>query len=516
MEKKIASLSQEEFLQFRDFISQESGLYFDTEKIDILKSALGKRLAKQNHSSFQEYYNFLKFHPKGRIEAREFLDLVTIGETYFFRNKHSFDVLMWSILPEIIQRKIQGKDKSICVWSAGCSNGDEAYSIAIAIIETLPDYKDWNISVFGTDLNRQSITRAKEGIYTKKSVSHLPQEYIDKYFQKRGDNFILDDSIKGMVNFESHNLAKDPFFLEGMQNLDIIFCRNVTIYFDFETTKRIINSFYNCLSPGGYLFIGHAETLWQVTDKFMPIEFAQAFVYKKELKFREEIKPFIGVPEIGIDEFSFITGFPSADAVDNNAAAASKEAPAKEVKKEKKPAKEEALYKKAVGFIADKDYGQAMQLLDKITENGTDYIPAYFAKANIFANQAQYKQAIEELKKIIEVDNLFVEAYYLLGVLFYKTDDLDSAEKQFEKVIYVDQGVELAYYNLGNIYLCQKKLVQAENKFKNALSLLEKKSPEEQIRFGEDIDPDFLRRACRKNIEEIKRLEASAEIRHQR
>ncbi|RPJ01917.1 MAG: hypothetical protein EHM36_12970 [Deltaproteobacteria bacterium] len=274
-------LSADDFRLFQEFLRETSGLHFDEARAPFLQLALWQRLQHRGYESYREYYNLLKFHPEGRLEIRELLDLTTIGETHFFRNKAQFDVLMKSVLPDIMQRRADSRDKCIRVWSAGCSGGDEAYSIAMAFREVAPSHGEWRMALLGTDVNRIGLACAKEAVYGEKSVAYLPKEYVDKYFKVRGSTYTLNADVRELVQFQYHNLAKDPFIHERMQNIDILFCRNVTIYFDPQTTRRVIENFHSCLVPEGYLFLGHTETLWQIPHRFERMEFPQTFIYRK-------------------------------------------------------------------------------------------------------------------------------------------------------------------------------------------------------------------------------------------
>ena len=480
--KKVLSLPEAEFNLFRQLLIEESGLCFEQDRGCPLIQALDERMQKRGYSSYQEYYHLLKFHPERRQEINELLDLITIGETHFFRNRPQFDGLVKLVLPQIVQRKAASGDKSIRAWSAGCSRGDEPYSIAMAVMEIIPDYQSWNISILGTDINRDALAYAKGAIYENKDIRYMPQTYLEKYFQRRGTSYILDEEVKKLVYFIYHNLAKDEFSLAGMKNLDIIFCRNVTIYFDFPTTRRIIEKFYQCLATPGYLFVGHSESLWQITNKFEAFELPQSFIYKKALHPAEEkaMKPFMGVPKLKLEEL-----FPPGE---------EKQAPS-ETEKEL-----ESMYQEATRLFNEKKYEQASLLFDKIIAADKNHIRAYFAKASILANQEKYKEAIDALAKLIQVDNLYAQAYYLWGVLLYKTGNLKEAERQFRKVIYADPSIVLAYFNLGNIYLLQKRFNQAGREFNNAVKLLGARPEEEQVKFCEDFTVGFLIRACKNNI----------------
>jgi chemotaxis protein methyltransferase CheR len=500
--KDILPLSPEDFSLFQELLIETSGLRFDEGRTQSLHQALWQRLQHRGYDSYREYYNLLKFHPEGHLEIRELFDLITIGETYFFRNKAQFDVLMRFVLPEIIQRKLASGEKCIRAWSAGCSRGDEAYSIAIAMIEVFPSFEEWRVSVLGTDINRKGLACSEDAVYGEKDIGHLPKEYVDKYFVRNGSAYHLRDDVKALVEFEYHNLARDPCLHEKMQNVDILFCRNVIIYFDPETTQRVIENFYNCLAPDGYLFLGHTETLWQITNRFERVEFPQTFIYKKKLGPVQEdgMKPFMAVPEIRIESLA-----PPAGSV----------SPFEPEAKHKGSGS--ALYSQPEPFVpqpAEQVVGATLQVdnpsdvafrsaLDHTAVQDKGDILASLSKATALANEAKYKEAAAILGKIVEADNLSVEAYYLLGVLSYKSGNLKEAETQFRKAIYVSPDSVLAYFNLGNMYLYQKRFRDAAREFKNAVRLLEKRPKDEQVRFCEDFTVEFLLRACNNTLVQI-------------
>jgi chemotaxis protein methyltransferase CheR len=552
--KNILPLSAADFSLFQGLLIETSGLFFEESRSQSLHLALWQRLKHRGYDSYREYYNLLKFHPEGRLEIRELLDLITIGETYFFRNKAQFDVLMKFVLPEIMQRKMDSGEKWLRVWSAGCSGGDETYSIAMAMMEVVPSYQNWHISILGTDINRNVLARAKEAIYGEKHISHLPKEYLAKYFNVRGTTYILNTNVRELAGFEYHNLATGPFIHERMQNIDIIFCRNVMIYFDSQTSQRVIENFYNCLAPEGYLFLGHAETLWQITNKFERIEFPQTFIYKKCLSpLREDaMKPFIAVPEIAAEDltlsatltpalhqrssgsvfetearnqwpesapsqslppvwkFERVTSTEEAELQKNSSqhelrfGRQGKSEPLKGFER-LSAVKEEAQFalKEAAPGLEGMKNQTSLSSSDHMIEQRKDHIHTYVTMATILANEAKYKEATDILGKIIEADNLSVEAYYLLGVLSYKNSNLNEAEIQFRKVIYVDPESVIAYFNLGNMYLYQRKYREAAREFRNAIRLLEKRPRDEQVRFCEDFTVEFLLRACRNSLVEI-------------
>ena len=472
-------LSSKDFSLFQELLIEACGLQFEEDRKQSLHWALWQGLKHRGYHSYQEYYNLLKFHPEGRLEIRQLLDLITIGETTFFRSKAQFDVLMKFVLPEIIQQKISSREKVIRAWSAGCSRGDEAYSMALAMMEVLPSHQDWRISILGTDINRNGLGCAKKAIYGEKDIGYLPKKYLDKYFKIQGSTYALRSEVRELVQFEYHNLAKDPFTDERMQNLDIIFCRNVTIYFNPQVTPRVIEKFYNCLAEEGYLFLGHTETLWQTTNKFERMEFPQTFIYKKRVIPVQEavMKPFMAVPEMHLEALTSIRKMGTE--------------------------KSFSLETRRGGLQEKLDPLSSPSFSNYLTAEDKDHILTCLANATLLANEAKYKEASNLLAEVIALDNLRGEAYYLLGVLSYKSGDLKEAETQFRKVIYVSPDSALAYFNLGNIYLYQRKFSEAAREFKNAVRLSEKRPKDEHIKFCEDFTVEFLIRASKNNLLEI-------------
>ncbi len=507
--KNILPLSADDFGLFQELLIQTSGLFFEKSRNQSLHLALWQRLQRRGYDSYREYYDLLKFHPEGRLEIRELLDLITIGETYFFRNKAQFDVLMRFVLPEIIQRKIDSRDKCIRVWSAGCSGGDETYSIAMAMMEVVPSYEEWRISILGTDINRNGLASAKEATYSAKHIAHLPKEYLGKYFKVVGSTYKLNAKVQALTQFEYHNLAKDPLIHERMQNADIIFCRNVIIYFDGQTTQRVIENFHNCLAREGYLFLGHSETLWQITDKFERVEFPQTFIYKKRLGPAQEdaMKPFIAVPEIEIPRMTSIKEVDTEKDFFQQELGSPLQGKPEPLGEFNKPPtveeKAESVYEEATLCSEEMKDRTALSPRHQTIAQDKTHLRTSLTRATTLANEAKYKEAMDILAKIIEVDNLSVEAYYLLGVLSYKGSNLDEAETQFRKVIYVDPDSVIAYFNLGNMYVYQRKYREAAREFRNAIRLLEKRPKDEQVRFCEDFTVEFLLRACRNSLVEI-------------
>ena len=201
-----------------------------------------------------------------------------ICETSFFRNNPQFELLKGEVLPDIIAKKKKSGSRTIRMWSAGCSTGQEPYTAAMVLLEGLPDPKSWLIKVFASDLSFTALERAQCGLYNPEQVKTVDDLYVQKYFRQENGHFALRDHVKQLVIFDYHNLKHD----NGLRGLDMIFCRNVLIYFDQEEQRRLIARFANSLGPGGYLFLGHAESMQGLSSRFTMIHRNKGIAYRLE------------------------------------------------------------------------------------------------------------------------------------------------------------------------------------------------------------------------------------------
>ncbi len=277
MELNIKRLTEEEFKKFAKLIYDESGIYMKDSKITLLSNRLRKRLAALSLNEFSDYYKYLE-NLTGEAKKKEYeelLDVVSTNETYFFRNERHFEALKDYCIPELIKIK---KDKTLRIWSAACSTGEEPYTIAICVMESMKYLQGWNIEIIATDIAPSVLEFAREGYYSGRRIEKVPPEYLKKYFtlvDKEKGLYRINDNLKKMVNFYYLNFFKNPF----PKNLDIIFCRNVMIYFDKAHQRELVANFYQSIYEHGYLFIGHSETLHSISDDFLYKKILDAPIY---------------------------------------------------------------------------------------------------------------------------------------------------------------------------------------------------------------------------------------------
>lgn len=270
-----------DILKLRDFVYQETGMYFPDEKRYYFEGRFKRRIEALGLGSEMEYHKYLAQGKAGRDELHQLMNELTINETSFFRNRPQFTALEQSVIPEIVKSKENSGFKKLKVWSAGCSSGEEAYSLAM-ILDKMKNtqLKGWSLEVVGTDISHRVLEKAKAGIYREYAVKNMPDEYKNVYIHKLGSDYHVNDSLKTMVKFSYFNL-NDDMKMMFMKGFDIIFCKNVLIYFDLSSKKRVIQHFFNNLVMGGYLFVGFSESLFGVNDRFKLIHYPGGMVYRK-------------------------------------------------------------------------------------------------------------------------------------------------------------------------------------------------------------------------------------------
>ncbi|MDF1588170.1 MAG: protein-glutamate O-methyltransferase CheR [Gammaproteobacteria bacterium] len=258
-------MSDSNFERIRQFVSEHTGIVLSDAKKDMVYGRLSKRVRKGRYNNFDAFCDALD---AGDQEEQAFLiNAITTNLTSFFREHHHFEFLANTLIPELI--KHNNSTKRIRIWSAGCSTGEEPYSIAMTLKESIADMSQWDVKILATDLDANAIAYAKTGIYRADRVAELPQQQIERWFKRgRGDhenNVKVSKALQDLITFKRLNLLQD-WPMKGI--FDVIFCRNVVIYFDKETQRTLFERYADILKPDGYLFIGHSESLFNVTTRF--------------------------------------------------------------------------------------------------------------------------------------------------------------------------------------------------------------------------------------------------------
>lgn len=272
-------LRPDEFRLLRDLVNAHAGLTFGDDAMYAFDRRLGERVVALDLSTFDEYYKYLRFNIRGPAELEEAIDLLTTNETYFFRQDYQFKAFANEVLPRLAENN--AARRRLTIWSAGCATGEEAYTIAIFVHES-GLFRNWEVRIIGSDISRRSVAAARRGTYRGASFRTTPPEARKIYFNETEGGLHVVDWIKKLCHFGQLNLLdSDRAAIVG--RVDAVFCRNVLIYFDMRSRRRVIDNLYDRLVPGGYLMLGHSESLLNVTTAFELVHLKDDLVYRKPL-----------------------------------------------------------------------------------------------------------------------------------------------------------------------------------------------------------------------------------------
>ncbi|MCR5402026.1 MAG: protein-glutamate O-methyltransferase CheR [Treponema sp.] len=268
------TLNDADFEKFRKVIYNESGITFSATNRPILDSRIKEILREKKIESVSDYYNLIL---SDHEEMKKMLDSVTTNLTRFFRNQPHFDALINYVIPHVLEEKKKTGDRTIRIWSAGCSTGEEPYTIAMILKKILP--LGYNFTVTASDISLKSLMVGQGGFYADNKIDGIPPDYLASSFTKVDGGYQVNKDIMDRVKFDYHNLQHDP----GVKNLDVVFCRNVMIYFDEPAQMVVLNNFWNAMAAHSYLFIGHSESLFGMKTKFEFLKTDWACLYQKNV-----------------------------------------------------------------------------------------------------------------------------------------------------------------------------------------------------------------------------------------
>ncbi len=283
---KDVKITPQEFTNLRDFIYTRSGIDVPPSRKYLFENRLSSRLRELKLDSFAAYLQHLQSSPHRVQEETKLFELVTTNETSFFRNPPQLDIFQKQVLPELLERKRAKRNQSLHIWSAGCSSGEEPYTLGIILHEALKgELARWRVTISAHDISEAVLKTARAGIYSAYALRTTPKAIVQSYFEPHEESFRIRPEVQRLVRFGKINL-NDGAQLRRVERADFIFCRNVIIYFDKAMKQRVIQAFEERLEPGGYLFIGHSETLHAIEQSFEVKSFGGSMVYRKPLEGR--------------------------------------------------------------------------------------------------------------------------------------------------------------------------------------------------------------------------------------
>lgn len=463
------------------------GLRFPKERLAELAQKMAALGRQAGFKELDHYLLQLMSAPLSQERMSDLAAALTIGETYFLRDPKSYRVLEETVLPELIAAR-RHTGKSIKIWSAGCSSGEEPYSIAILLSRLLRDLSDWQITLLGTDINPLALERACLGVYSKWSFRNAPA-WLLEYFTPRPDGgFEIVPRIREMVHFSRLNLADNVERRSALTDgMDIIFCRNVMLYFHAAQIESTLARFHAALKQGGWLFVGPTEVDHQKLRGFSCHYFEGALVLRKSEPRHRRQRPAVPVLhnlplEVpvsrahGEGETSFKPA-PAAPAAPEPAAA-----PVASIEQTTVPAEQaSALYQAG-------DYEKAAQ----IVLAGPAHAENLALAARCYANLGRYQEALAQCEKALSQDRLSAPTHYLLSMIQEQLGDGDGALRSLERALYLDHDYLLAYFALGNLRRKRGERRQSQQSFANALRLLQRLDPGEVLPEAEGMTAGTL------------------------
>jgi chemotaxis protein methyltransferase CheR len=470
------------FSPLRDYIISATGLVIYADQPEALAGHIATRLEKRGLTGCFTYLKMLQDEHTGEVELDHLIALLTIGETYFFRHRELFDALRDVALPEILDRN--RITKRLRVWSAGCSTGAEAYSVSILLRRDLRDsFQNWNMSIVGTDINRPFLSLATEGSYEEWAFRGTTAELRRECFEQQGKAWRIDPRFKEAVTFQYHNLVRHPFpsLVQNLLGFDLILCRNVLIYFAPEIAERIILDLAECLVPGGWLAVGHAEYGLHLHKTFEVVNCGGATLYRKLKPSERRSKPIGLMPQQDIPIQLISVPDPPFYALLTQQSAT-----------------------RFSGSLSP--HGNSAPSAPHQYKSRTS--PPCLDVENIrtLADKGNVDTALQLCETLIAKNPINPSFYFYQALLLDQVEGHDAALLALNKVIYLNREFELAHYYLG---LTQQKLGNAPDaikSFRNALKLLEGRDRSERLPDAEGLtiaDLDEVTRMHLETLEEI-------------
>jgi chemotaxis protein methyltransferase CheR len=462
------TLPENTLLQISEFVAEHLALNFPKERWSDLERNITAAATEFGYTEVENFIQRIMSSPMTREHVEILTTHLTINETYFWREPETFEALEQSILPELIRSRQE--KKRIRIWSAGCSTGEEPYSIAIALHRAIPQIKDWNITILATDINPRLLQRAAAGLYSQWSFRNSPQWLKGKYFSLTKENILeIIPEIKRMVKFEYLNLADDvfPSPLNDTNAMDIILCRNVLMYFSEKRCSQVVRGLFNSLIQNGYLAVSASELSLQSLSEFTAMNFPGMVLFQKtskDLKVQQQIPaeapvhtpveyPWQLSPINTIEEIE-----PQLRKIENEIL------PDAEI-----PLHIHSMVDKALVPYAQDNYAEVTEMVQKDDQTSEERI--LFIRA--YANQGKIDSALQSCEKAIAADKLNPGLHYLYATILQENNQLDEAVTSLKRAIFLDPNFVLSYYSLGKIYQRLGNVKGADKCTENVLTILD-------------------------------------------
>jgi chemotaxis protein methyltransferase CheR len=472
---------------FVNLIAQQTGIEIRAQNYGSLSDNILSRVKALRLPSPQAYYDLLAtLDVRGEEEWQQFVCLVTNRESYFFRDKGQFALLRQTILPELIRQNQRSKILRVC--SAGCSTGQEPYSLAILLRELIPDFDAWSVNIYGIDINRESLDHALKGLYNVWSFRQVEDEIKDRYFKNLAGYYQLDRQVKRAVRFQQVNLVRDslPRPESDLRDMDLIICRNVFIYFTDQAIGRVVEKFFQTLKLNGYLLTGHAELGAHHVKAFHSKLFPESVIYQKRNgNFSTAVSTTTRYTSTEAKPSALDTLAQQLEKTKINAVNSATVSHRPKINTGRAqtavpntPKQDNPLLTEAQSLIDSKSYHLAQKKLEQILQQDPHNFSACYLMAELKANLGQYEPAKDWCQKAAILNAFDAKPYHLVAHIAEEQGNLEEAKQALKKIIYLEPKAIPAYLSLANLYRQEGDLNRSQKMQKSALKILQTLPPE--------------------------------------
>jgi chemotaxis protein methyltransferase CheR len=491
-----SSLTGGQFARLRDLIEGRCGLFFGESRQTSLEAAVAARMEQLGLDGIDAYYERLHCDPADD-EFRTLIHLVTITETCFLRDPAQFRLLRHHLIPSVLADRGRSGTRTVRIWSAGCSSGEEAYSVALTVRDMglYETHSDWTFDIFGTDLNTEKLEAARGGVYGARALRNVEGSWLNRFFEPSGRQFRLKDEIRRSVRFLEGNLTSDLGTGAPPGRADIILCKNVAIYFRPEVTRRLVERLHAALNVGGFLLLGHSESLWQMESGFTLIEHDGVFCYRKD---GTEDSPAVACQAMGTANRA-----PARRAIQSAGAITlpcSTPAPVPAPPFEESDGR----YERCLEAFRRDEWARAEAEVMELIRSSPSFVPAQLLLGGLHAHRGRYAEAREQATRVLDLDDTDARAYLLLGMIDARAGLAVEAAQSLRRALYLDDALALGYFWLGNLYrdrgdvdrACAEHLELVRRHHLHTLDFTEE--------FASDLTPGQIVDACRQTVRRLR------------
>jgi len=498
-----------------DFVRSQTGLYFPKEKWRDLNRGVKTALQElvEEPSVREDTASCIQWLLSSTLTNKQLDTLVghlTIGETFFFRDKNIFQVLKDHILSGWIKSS-QVRGKSVRFFSAGCCTGEEPYSIAMLIDQMMPKLKDWEITILATDINPRFLQKAEQGVYTRWSFRDTPDEILEKYFKKQADNrYEISTHLKDMVNFCQLNLAERTYTSALNNNaMDVIFCRNVLMYFAPDLRGEVIKRLTNSLVEGGWLIVSPSEAAFVQQLGLNAVRFPGAVLHRKGPPRKEDLEPRFSKTRSDSLPYPVVSSLCRKQSGDKetNRKRLRRKTDKKRGKRHVQPKQD--IYQESVNLYKKGRYEESVEKLTTLLSNSKNSNGTFLLKSESMAllskslaNLGKLDEAQKWSEKAVNTGKLNPGHHYLLATICHEQGRLTESIKSLKHALYLDPRFVLAHFALGNLTRQQDKINESGKHYKNVLSLLLPMDHEEILPYSEGMTAGRLMETVRLMIDD--------------